>query len=94
MSVALDILTTLRPYFPASHEVLNQRGQINAAQWQRVADQTGDPQVTWALKDLRRPITRADIINLRREDPDFRRRRGHRALVYRATSSALARISC
>lgn len=75
MSVPLDILTELTQYFPTADEVLNQAGRIHSGQWQKVAVQAVDPEVTWALGAYPESITRNDIINLRHEDPNVRRRR-------------------
>lgn len=75
MSVPLDILAVLKPNFPADGVVLNQAGQVNAGQWTKVANRTGDQEVVWALSSLPRPITRRSIIDLWHEDPGIRRRR-------------------
>jgi hypothetical protein len=75
VSIPLDILTELKPYLPSSEQVLSQDAQINKQRWEDVAAQTRDPEVTWALSNFSRPITRTDIIGLRNEDPDIRRRR-------------------
>ena len=75
MSVPLDILTVLAPHFPSSEQVLGQGAQINEERWSDVAARTRDPEVTWALCNLSRPITRNDIIGLRHANPVIRRRR-------------------
>lgn len=75
MSVPLDILTVLAPHFPSSGKVLGQGAQINVKRWRDVAAQTRDPEVTWALSNLSRPITRNDIIGVRHANPVIRRRR-------------------
>jgi hypothetical protein len=56
MSVPLSILTALAPGFPAPEAVLNQRVQINVAQWELVEGRTGNPEVAWALGVLPNPI--------------------------------------
>jgi hypothetical protein len=75
VSVSLSILTALASGFPTSQAVLNQPGRISGAQWALVAEQTTDPQVAWALGVLPNPVTRSDIIGLRHQDPNIRRRR-------------------
>jgi Putative 8-oxoguanine DNA glycosylase OGG-like protein len=75
VSVPLDILTALAPHFPTSHRVLGQPVQISNARWTQVGQRTSDPQVGWALSAYPRSITRSDIIGLRHEDPNVRRRR-------------------
>jgi hypothetical protein len=75
VSVPLDILTVLAPHFPSSEQVLGQGAQINEGRWRDVAAQTRDPEVTWALCNLSRPITRNDIIGLCHANPVIRRRR-------------------
>jgi hypothetical protein len=75
VSIPLDILAVLAPNFPSSGEVLSQRAHINENRWGQIAKQTGDPEVTWVLGHLPRPITRSTIINLLHEDPKVRRRR-------------------
>jgi hypothetical protein len=75
VSVPLDILTILAPHFPSSGQVLSQGAQINEQRWKEVVAKTGDPEATWVLNSLLRPITRNDIIGLRHEDPTIRRRR-------------------
>jgi hypothetical protein len=75
VSVPLDILTAVVQYFPSSDQVLRQGARINERRWREVEVRTGDPEVTWAISDMTRPITRAAIIGLRHEDPDIRRRR-------------------
>lgn len=75
MSAPLDILTALAPHFPSPGQVLGQGAQINERRWKDVAAQTCDAEVTWALSNLSRPITRNDIIGLRHANPVTRRRR-------------------
>src|SRR5258708_6768614 len=41
----------------------------------KVAEETGDQELVWALNGLPRPITRRSIIDLCHEDPGIRRRR-------------------
>jgi hypothetical protein len=75
VSVPLEILTTLKRHFPSSEHVLGQGARINEERWMEVASQTGDPEITWVLNNLSRPITRDDIIGLRHPNPAIRRRR-------------------
>jgi hypothetical protein len=75
VSVPLEILTALRKHFPSSGHVLGQGARINEERWREVAAQTADPEVTWVLNNLSRPITRSDIIGLHHPNPAIRRRR-------------------
>ena len=75
MSVPLGILADLKRNFPSSDQVLGQGALINEQRWRDVAVQIGDPEITWALNNLPRPITRNVIIGLRHGVPTVRRRR-------------------
>jgi hypothetical protein len=75
MSVPLDILLALKPNFPPPHEILDQPGRINVAQWRLVQERTADPEIAYVLSALPDPITRHCIIGLRDPDPGVRRRR-------------------
>jgi hypothetical protein len=64
MSVPLTILQQLKPNFPNSAVVLNQRFSINRGHWSAVHTLTGDPEVAWLLANLPNGISRQDVIGL------------------------------
>jgi hypothetical protein len=75
MSVPLTILQQLRPNFPNSAVVLNQRFRINSGHWSAVHALTGDPEVAWLLANMPNGISRQDVIGLTDPNPTVLRRR-------------------